>query len=142
LDDLVRQLPSVKKTVSMNDLPRFVRESTKMVDLPSVDYRDTVLIQFTSGTTGVPKGAQLHHHGVVNVGRSIADRAGFGGSGVWINPLPMYHIAGSCVSLLGTLNAMGTYVVLDSFQPELMMELIESEKGTGTLLVPTMIHSL
>src|SRR5690606_7039114 len=35
LDDLVRQLPSVKKTVSMNDLPRFVRESTKMVDLPS-----------------------------------------------------------------------------------------------------------
>ena len=139
---VVDQLPCVKKTVSMSDLQRFVSESTKVVDLPRVDYRNTVLIQFTSGTTGVPKGAQLHHHGVVNVGRSITERAGFDSGGVWINPLPMYQIAGSCVTLLGTLNAMGTYVVLNYFQPELMMELIESEGCTGTLLVPTMIHAM
>jgi methyl-accepting chemotaxis protein len=70
--------------------------------LPQVRPGDTIQIQYTSGTTGFPKGACLHHRGVINTSRNIALRTGFPDGGVWINAMPMFHIAGDIVSEMMT----------------------------------------
>ena len=70
--------------------------------LPSIDPGDVVQIQYTSGTTGFPKGALLHHRGLVNEA-SFGSRAGIEDGGVCINAMPMYHIGGRAVTEFGTL---------------------------------------
>jgi fatty-acyl-CoA synthase len=98
-----------------------------------------IQIQYTSGTTGFPKGACLHHRGVVNTSRNIALRAAFPDGGVWVNAMPMFHIAGDIVSEIGCFALRGTFVLMQAFDPGLMLELIESERCQASLLVPTMI---
>ncbi len=109
------------------------------LELPEIRPSDTLQIQYTSGTTGRPKGALLHHHGVLNTSRSIARRAGFPDGGVHINAMPMFHIAGSAMAQFSCLAYRGTFVLMPLWDAGLMLELFESERGNATLIVPTMI---
>jgi fatty-acyl-CoA synthase len=61
---------------------------------------------------------------------------------VWINAMPMYHIGGSVLTSLATLNLRGTFVLMTEWDPRLTLELVESERGNGMLLVPTMVLAL
>jgi fatty-acyl-CoA synthase len=99
-------------------------------------------IQYTSGTTGFPKGALLHHRGVVNASLFVAKGAGFAPGGVWINAMPMFHIGGGTLTELGTIALRGTYVLMPAFDAELILELIETYRGTITLVVPTMLVAM
>jgi fatty-acyl-CoA synthase len=110
--------------------------------LPEVAPTDVLQVQFTSGTTGVPKGALLHHRGVINSSRFTAERAGFPQGGVWINAMPMFHVGGGAVSRIGCLSRQGTFVLADGFDPGGLLGLIESERGNTTLIVPTMILAM
>jgi fatty-acyl-CoA synthase len=112
------------------------------MSLPVIKPRDTLQIQYTSGTTGSPKGALLHHHGVVNTARNIALRVKFPEGGVHINAMPMFHIAGAAVAEMGVIAQRGTFVLMPHFDATLMLELFESERGNATLIVPTMILAL
>ncbi|MCB1667182.1 MAG: AMP-binding protein [Pseudomonadales bacterium] len=146
LEEMVKntaaKLDSVKSIFPLSELAVIGEQSTGSVVLPDVGCEDILLIQYTSGTTGVPKGACLHHKGVINSSRSVAQRAGFPEGGIWINAMPMFHIGGSSVTRIGALNYQGTYVVVPGFEPGLMLEVIASEKGNTTLIVPTMILAL
>jgi len=96
-------------------------------------------IQYTSGTTGFPKGAMLHHKGLVNEATFVAERAGFGDGGVYVNAMPMYHIGGGAVTSFGAWAKRGTFVVLPGFDPAHVLEAFETYRGTHALLVPTML---
>ena len=100
------------------------------------------MIMYTSGTTGSPKGALLRHKGVVNSSWYAAERAGMDEGGVWVNPMPLFHVGGCGIAIVGTILKHGTTVLLPGFDPLLWMELIQSEKGTFTLLVPTMWEAI
>lgn len=140
--ELRRRLGGVREALPMEVVQSFAGSTTDTVDLPPVHPGDVLQVQFTSGTTGTPKGALLHHRGVVNCARYTAERAGFPDGGVWINSMPMFHIAGSSVTRLGALSKRGTFVLAPSFDPGAMLELIESERGNATLIVPTMILAM
>ncbi|MDE2439536.1 MAG: AMP-binding protein [Betaproteobacteria bacterium] len=119
----------------------FLKCGSPDTPLPNVHHRDPVAILFTSGTTGRPKGAMLHH-GISNPPRSVADCCNFRQHGVFMNPTPMHHISGSAVTLFAALSRHGTFVQMSHWDPVLAMELIESEGVNGALLVPTMIVAL
>lgn len=127
---------------SMEELDSFAKRAEPSVILPTIRPESMLQIQFTSGTTGVPKGACLHHLGAVNTSRFVAKRAGFPKGGVCVNAMPMFHIAGTVVTSLGTLSRQGTYVIVPGFEPELILDLFETEKGNISLLVPTMILAM
>jgi len=110
--------------------------------LPAVGPEDIAIIQFTSGTTGTPKGACLRHIGILNSARFAARRTGFREGGIWINGTPMFHVGGAVLTFLGTLNAHGTYVLMPEWDARLALELIERERAEAILIVPTMIHAM
>ena len=136
------RLPLLREVVSLSDWETFIQSGDASTPLPSVAPEQMILIQYTSGTTGIPKGACLHHRGVINTSRQVARRAGFEDGDVWVNAMPMFHIGGSVVTELGTITSRGTYVIMPGFDPAQMLEIIESERGNATLIVPTMILNL
>ena len=111
---------------------------TRTVDLPRLCEHDVVLIQYTSGTTGAPKGVLLSHHSVINSANLVARRAGIEQSCVYVNPMPAFHV-GSCGTVtLGTICSAGTQVILPAFDAGRVLELVEEHRATVLLAVPTM----
>jgi acyl-CoA synthetase (AMP-forming)/AMP-acid ligase II len=110
--------------------------------LPQVAPADMIQVQYTSGTTGFPKGAVLHHMGLVNEATFVAERAGMNDGGVCVNAMPIYHIGGGAVTSFGTWAKRGTFVILPGFEPGLLLEAFEAYSGTHTLVVPTMLIAM
>jgi fatty-acyl-CoA synthase len=142
IESLRNRLPALREAVRMADFDDFVADFDPLIALPEVAPDHTLQIQFTSGTTGAPKGALLHHRGTLNTSRFVANRTGFPDGGVWLNAMPMFHVGGSVVAGMATLNSRGTYVLAPGFEPASMLELIESERANATLIVPTMIIAM
>lgn len=142
LDEVRSNLPDLREAISTSDWQEFIASGDSTSALPAVAPTDPVQIQYTSGTTGFPKGAVLHHKGIINEATFVFERAGLVDHVVCVNAMPMYHIGGGGVTELGTISAHGTYVVLPLFDPALVLEMIESYRGTHSLMVPTMLIAL
>ncbi|MET4165745.1 MULTISPECIES: AMP-binding protein [Gordonia] len=138
----VAEVDTVRVTVPDRDWAAYAERGNADLALPHVAPMDPVQIQYTSGTTGFPKGALLHHKGIVNEASFVFERAGMDDGGVCINAMPMYHIGGGAFTELGTMSARGTYVVLPGFDPASVLEAFETYRGTHGLLVPTMLIAL
>jgi fatty-acyl-CoA synthase len=135
-------VPELREAVSFADWAQFLSISDATKTLPSVTPADPVQIQYTSGTTGFPRGALLHHRGIVNASRFVARGGGMTQGGVWVNAMPMFHIGGSSLAEIGTMSFGGTHVLMPGFDARLMLELIETYRGTITQVVPTMLTAL
>ncbi|QYB06773.1 AMP-binding protein [Rhodococcus sp. USK10] len=135
-------LPELRMVVTPSEWQSFIATADPAIDLPAVTPTAPVQIQYTSGTTGFPKGALLHHKGIVNEATFVFERAGLVDHVVCVNAMPMYHIGGGAVTELGTFAAHGTFVVLPGFDAALMLEMLESYRGTHSLMVPTMLIAL
>lgn len=142
IDEIRPQAPALRDSISFTEWPAFLGSGDPARELPTVAPLDPVQIQYTSGTTGFPKGALLHHKGLVNEAHFVALRAGMQDGAVCINAMPMYHIGGGAVTEFGTLAVHGTYVVLPGFDPGLALELFETYRGTHSLMVPTMLIAI
>jgi fatty-acyl-CoA synthase len=136
------ELPHLREIIAVPTLRALMAGANEDIALPAIRPTDTLQIQYTSGTTGSPKGALLHHKGVTNTARNIAIRMQFPDGGVHINAMPMFHIAGAAVAEMGVIAFRGTFVLMPHFDAGLMLELFESERGNATLIVPTMILSI
>jgi fatty-acyl-CoA synthase len=135
-------LPALRELLSLAEWPAFVASGSASEALPSVTPDAVAQIQYTSGTTGFPKGALLHHHGLVNNAHLFARRLGARPGDVWLNPMPLFHTAGCVMLTLGPLLTGGREVLLPGFDPGLMFELIETERVTISGGVPTMLVGL
>ncbi len=131
-------LSLLHEAISMDEWDALVA-GAEPVALPEVGAGDIAQIQYTSGTTGFPKGAELTHRGLVNNAKFYASAIGAVPGDVWVNPMPMFHTAGCGLVTLGALQTGGVHVLPPMFDPELMLELLESERGTIVLSVPTML---
>jgi fatty-acyl-CoA synthase len=142
LAEVRNELPHLREIVPLDELPFAADEENVAGRLPEVAPNAIAQIQYTSGTTGFPKGAMLPHRGLVNNARFYAETSGARDGDVWINPMPLFHTAGCGLVTLGALQTGGTHVLLPGFDAALMLDLIESERGTLTLAVPTMAVAL
>jgi len=134
--------PDLRETISFADWEQFLASATGEHTLPALRPDDPAQIQYTSGTTGFPKGALLHHRGVLNASRLVARGAGATDGAVWVNAMPMFHIGGGALTEIGTFSVAGTYVLMPGFDAAQVLELIETYRGTITLLVPTMLSAV
>jgi fatty-acyl-CoA synthase len=103
---------------------------------------DPALIVFTSGTTGKPKAAVLHHFGVVNNPRIGAERLGMAKRPTWLASLPMFHVGGTATMCMGAVSQMATQIIMPQFDPETVLRLIEKERINFTALVPAMMIAM
>ncbi len=133
------QLPSLREMISLADWDDFTGSGSPTERLPDVHSEDEAQIQYTSGTTGFPKGAVLRHRGITNNARFCAEILQAGPGEVWVNPMPLFHTAGCVLLTLGPVQGLFTQVLPPGFDPGLMLHLIESERGTMFAGVPTML---
>ncbi|HEY1854844.1 MAG TPA: AMP-binding protein [Solirubrobacterales bacterium] len=103
---------------------------------------DTSQIQFTSGTTGFPKGAELSHGGIVNDARLFAHRAMLRRHGRHCNPMPYFHCGGCVMSTLGSVATGSAQLPAVSFEAARITRTIEEEGCTSVSVVPTMMIGL
>ena len=141
--ELRPQLPELRLAFAFEEWDEFLRRPVPGgLEFPVVRPRDAAQIQYTSGTTGSPKGCLLHHQGTINAARIAGTMAGLQDGDVWINPMPMFHV-GSCVmAAVGILALRGTHVLLPGFDAGLVLEMIQEHRGNMMLVVPTVLHSL
>ena len=105
----------------------------------TLDCFDPINIQFTSGTTGNPKGATLTHHNVVNNARFLAQAMRFTEQDSLCVPVPMYHCFGMVLSVLACVST-GAQMVFpgEIFDPKATLEAVSQERCTALHGVPTM----
>ena len=139
LNEVRGELPELREVLLFTNWASFCASASSTQRLPEVRPEDPAQIQYTSGTTGFPKGAVLHHRGVTNNARLTARNWGSTPGNVWVNPMPLFH-AGSCVlCTLGPVQSLATQVLMPAFDPALQLELVESEQAATLFGVPTML---
>ncbi|MDL2209770.1 AMP-binding protein [Desulfovibrio sp. OttesenSCG-928-O18] len=104
----------------------------------SVSPYDVVNMQYTSGTTGFPKGVMLTHVNIGNCGYWVGYHQGFTEKDRICAPVPLFHCFGCVLAVMAAVNWSSTLVILESFNPVQVLTAIEEEKCTALYGVPTM----
>lgn len=104
---------------------------------------DPINIQFTSGTTGIPKGATLSHYNIVNNARFVTDRINLTEADRLCIPVPLYHCFGMVMGVLGAVSKGAAMVFPgEAFEPKATMNALASERCTAVYGVPTMFVAM
>ncbi len=108
----------------------------------SIDPQDVCNMQYTSGTTGFPKGVMLTHFNVINNGMSIGDCMKFTHDDKLCVTVPFFHCFGMVLATMACLTHGTAMVPIDYFRPTWVMDALESEKCTAVHGVPTMFIAM
>lgn len=109
----------------------------------SLDPSDAINIQYTSGTTGFPKGATLSHRNILNNGYMTTELLNFTEADRLCIPVPFYHCFGMVMGNLGCTTHAATMVIpAPGFDPATTLRVIEAERCTGVYGVPTMFIAM
>ncbi|MGP4080391.1 AMP-binding protein [Pseudalkalibacillus sp. R45] len=130
-DGLLSWKSFLKMAASTSDEELMKRES-------ELDPHDVINMQYTSGTTGFPKGVMLTHHNIVNNGYQVANAMNLSEKDRLCIPVPFFHCFGCVLGVLACVSVGATMVPIVQFDPELVLQTVEKEKCTGLHGVPTM----
>jgi fatty-acyl-CoA synthase len=120
------------------DVDRAEREQLAAIGA-RLQFDDAINIQFTSGTTGLPKGATLTHHNILNNGYFVAETIKLAPGDRLCIPVPLYHCFGMVMGNLGCLSHGATMVYPnDAFDPAAVLAAVQAERCTALYGVPTM----
>jgi fatty-acyl-CoA synthase len=108
----------------------------------SLSPHDVVNMQYTSGTTGFPKGVMLTHYNIGNNGYWIGKNQKFTEKDRVCLPVPLFHCFGCVLGVLAAVNHGTCMVILEGFDPVMVMASVEKEKCTALYGVPTMFIAL
>ncbi|MCY8032676.1 AMP-binding protein [Bacillus sonorensis] len=120
-----------KKGEFISDDALFERERSLSPD-------DVINMQYTSGTTGFPKGVMLTHYNIVNNAAIVADRMGLTNRDRLCIPVPLFHCFGCVLSTLACVSAGAAMLPIIEFKAETVLQTVEQERCTGLQGVPTM----
>ena len=103
------------------------------------EFDDPINIQYTSGTTGYPKGATLSHHNILNNGYFVAEIMDFTDQDRLVIPVPLYHCFGMVMGNLGCMTHGATMIYPnDGFDAKTVLDAVQTERATALYGVPTM----
>ncbi len=108
----------------------------------SLDPQDVVNMQYTSGTTGFPKGVMLTHYNILNNGKGIGDCMKFTERDKLCIPVPFFHCFGLVLAVMACLTHCTSMVPVEYYRPTVVMKAIEEEKCTAVHGVPTMFIAM
>ena len=145
LDELRPDCLYPKQTVIIDrDWATFLSSASQVSDArlaereASLHFDDPVNIQYTSGTTGYPKGATLSHHNILNNGFFIGERLKYTEKDIVCLPVPFYHCFGMVLGNMAIVTH-GACIVIpgEFFDPEQVLQTVENERCTSLYGVPT-----
>lgn len=143
IDAVKDEVTSLRGIYSLDhDIPKLLLKSTSSIQLPEVDPDSCLMIQYTSGTTGNPKAAQLSHRGVATTARNSYQAWNFKENDRICHGFPLFHVGGSGNSTPGAALIGATTLPLYVFKAELTLDILEQERCTGFIGVPSMLTSM
>ena len=108
----------------------------------AVDVNDVCNMQYTSGTTGFPKGVMLTHYNIVNDGKTIGDGMDLSTADRMMIQVPMFHCFGMVLAMTATMTHGGTILPIPYFSPKSSLACINNERITAFHGVPTMFIAM
>jgi fatty-acyl-CoA synthase len=146
LEEVRDGCPELRSAIVLDDhWDEFVGEGTRVSDEElttreaTLQFDDPINIQYTSGTTGSPKGALLSHHNILNNGRFCALQLRYTEEDRVCVPVPFYHTFGLVIGNLACMTSGACVVVpAEAFDPLATLEAVEAERCTSLYGVPTM----
>ncbi|WP_405136567.1 class I adenylate-forming enzyme family protein [Nocardia sp. NBC_01388] len=133
-------LPTLSRPVEMLDLPTWSTTASGDRDLPDVTASTPLLVQYTSGTTGRPKGAVHTHLSALNAGAQWAADLGLEPVDALLAPVPLYHVGASIVALLGAMVMRSSLVLLPDYTPQALVAALCQTRASVLAAVPTMLY--
>ena len=146
------KLPCLKNVVFIGDdtpagmfgFEQIVKMGTQISDQElnsieaTLDCHDTINMQYTSGTTGFPKGVMLTHYNLINNGFNIGECMKFTEKDRLCIPVPFFHCFGSVLAVMASVTHATAMVPVEIFDPLKVLQTIEKERCTAVHGVPTM----
>jgi len=129
-------------TINPTNVGELIQGIEPFEDVVEVAPEDTAVILYTSGTTGQPKGAELTHHNIRSNIESIKDLFVPTEEDVFFGGLPLFHVFGQTVAMNGAVSVGAELTLLPRFDPAKAMEIIQRDKVTIFMGVPTMYAAM
>ena len=130
-----RGLYSLPEIMALERLTSPAEYAARQAEL---DVHDVVNMQYTSGTTGFPKGVMLSHHNIGNNGWWIGENQRFSEKDRVCLPVPLFHCFGCVLGVMAAVTHGAAMVILEKFDPIQVMASVEQERCTALYGVPTM----
>lgn len=138
-DQSIDAAPDALRWNDVNALAASVSAQALAERLGATEFDEPINIQYTSGTTGFPKGATLSHHNILNNGFFIGEGCGYTERDRVCIPVPFYHCFGMVLGNLACITHGATMVIPSgTFDPALALEAVQKERCTSLYGVPTM----
>ena len=146
LDDVREHCPDLRQSIVLDDeWPALLADADRASadDLRALErtlqFDEPINIQYTSGTTGFPKGATLSHHNILNNGYFVGEALGYTEHDRVCIPVPFYHCFGMVIGNLAC-TSHGSCMVVPSegYEPLAVMDTVQAERCTSLYGVPTM----
>lgn len=134
-----RGMYSIPEVISLHSMVGDDEYKTRQAQLAP---HDVVNMQYTSGTTGFPKGVMLTHYNIANNGYWIGANQVLGPNDRLCVPVPLFHCFGCVLCVLAAVNHGSALVMLETFDPVMVMASIEAERCTAINGVPTMFIAM
>ncbi|QTI69047.1 class I adenylate-forming enzyme family protein [Gordonia polyisoprenivorans] len=131
-------------TISLGETERWMPDEIdrEVIAAAPTDPDAPVMLQYTSGTTGNPKGVLLRHRSLVNVAKLTMEAVNAEPGAVAVNPLPMFHTAACVIGTLGPLWLGGTEILIEQFTPSSVLDVLREESATVLFYVPAILGAL
>ncbi|MDD5017203.1 MAG: AMP-binding protein [Eubacteriales bacterium] len=151
-----KKLPCLKNVIFLDDerqpgmfawrdieeMAGSVSEEARAARQKELDPDDVINMQYTSGTTGFPKGVMLTHYNLVNNGKIIGEYMKFSREDRLCIPVPLFHCFGCVLGVMASVTNDTAMVIVDHFNPERVMRAVADEKCTAVHGVPTMFIAM
>lgn len=134
--------PGMYNWNDLYEMAELISDQELMEVQSSLDIHDVINMQYTSGTTGFPKGVMLTHYNLVNNGMCIGDCMNLTNEDKLCIPVPLFHCFGCVLGVLACVTHGSAMVPIEYFQPYKVMQALQDEECTAVHGVPTMFIAM